>query len=212
MRRGGVAPYGSGMNTSPRPAARVQAAPAAAAPRVRRVAREAALITGGAAAIALIGQIALPLPFTPVPVTLGTLAALGVGGVLGSRRGLAAVALFAAAAALGAPVLAGWNSGVTASFGYVLGYGLAALLAGRAGATSVSRGAGVMAALRASAVRVGLMLVASALVYVPGLVWLKAATGASWGAVFAMGLAPFVIGDLLKSFAAALLPRPTALR
>ncbi|RAX21133.1 MULTISPECIES: biotin transporter BioY [Actinomyces] len=197
------------MSTNMRPAVRSNTAPAAV-PLARRVAREAALIIGGAAAIALIGQIALPLPFTPVPVTLGTLAALGVGGVLGSRRGLAAVALLAAAAALGAPVLAGWSGGITASFGYVLGYGLAALLAGRAGTVAVGRG--TPAVLRAAAVRVGLMLAASALVYVPGLLWLKAATGAPWNAVFVMGLAPFVVGDLLKSFAAALVVRPAALR
>ncbi|MBW3069519.1 MULTISPECIES: biotin transporter BioY [unclassified Actinomyces] len=199
------------MSTNMRPAASLEATPATAVPLIRRVAREAALIVGGAAAIALIGQVALPLPFTPVPVTLGTLAALGVGGVLGSRRGLAAVALFAAAAAFGAPVLAGWNGGVTASFGYVLGYGLAALLAGRAGAVLVDRGAGA-AALRAMALRVGLMLAASALVYVPGLVWLHAATGASWGVTVSLGLMPFIVGDLLKSLVAALLPRPAALR
>ena len=50
------------------------------------------------------------------------------------------------------------------------------------------------------------MVLASAVVYVPGLIWLKAATGAAWGATLAMGLAPFVVGDLLKSAVAALLP------
>ncbi|WP_147679937.1 biotin transporter BioY [Actinomyces ruminicola] len=198
------------MSTNPRPAIRVNT-DSEAMPLARRVVREAALIAGGAAAIALIGQVALPLPFTPVPVTLGTLAALGVGGVLGSRRGLAAVALFAAAAALGAPVLAGWSGGITASFGYVLGYGPAALLAGRATAITLDRGAGAATA-RAVALRVGLMLAASALVYAPGLVWLRAATGASWATTVSLGLAPFIIGDLLKSLAAALLPRPAALR
>ncbi|WP_136193495.1 biotin transporter BioY [Actinomyces procaprae] len=198
------------MSTNPRPAIRVNT-DSEAMPLARRVVREAALIAGGAAAIALIGQVALPLPFTPVPVTLGTLAALGVGGVLGSRRGLAAVALFAAAAALGAPVLAGWSGGITASFGYVLGYGPAALLAGRATAITLDRGAGAATA-RAVALRVGLMLAASALVYAPGLVWLHAVTGASWATTVSLGLAPFIIGDLLKSLAAALLPRPAALR
>ncbi|MDO4901600.1 biotin transporter BioY [Actinomyces sp.] len=199
------------MSTNPPAAVRVESASVTTTSLARRAAREAMLILGGAAAIALIGQIALPLPFTPVPVTLGTLAALAVGGVLGSRRGLAAVALFAGSAALGAPVLAGWTGGVTASFGYVLGYGLAALLAGRAAAIPVNRGKAAKA-VRAAALRVGLMLAASALVYVPGLVWLHAATGASWSATFAMGLAPFVIGDLLKSLAAALLRRPAVLR
>ncbi|WP_103063449.1 biotin transporter BioY [Actinomyces qiguomingii] len=199
------------MSTNPPPALHVEASEIAASSLVRRAAREAVLVIGGAAAIALIGQIALPLPFTPVPVSLGTLAALGVGGVLGSRRGLAAAALFAAAAALGAPVLAGWNSGITASFGYVIGYGLAAMLAGRAGAISIGAAAGPALGLRRLAARVGLMLAASALVYVPGLVWLHVATGAPWGTTFALGLAPFIIGDLLKSLVAALLPRPAGL-
>ena len=161
-------------------------------------AREAALV------LALIGQIRLPLPFTPVPVTLGTLAVLGAGGLLGARRALASVALYAAAAALGAPVLAGWHSGMTASFGYVLGYGLAAVVAGAATAPrpASARGGAAAAVLR----RAGLMVLASAVVYVPGLIWLKAATGAAWGATLTMGLAPFVVGDLLKSAVAALLP------
>ena len=167
-------------------------------------AREAALVLAGAVAIALIGQIRLPLPFTPVPVTLGTLAVLGAGGLLGARRALASVALYAAAAALGAPVLAGWHSGMTASFGYVLGYGLAAVVAGAATAPrpASARGGAAAAVLR----RAGLMLLASAVVHVPGLIWLKAATGAAWGATLTMGLAPFVVGDLPQSAVAALLP------
>ena len=147
-----------------------------------------------------IGQVALPLPFTPVPVTLGTLAALGVGGVLGGRRALGSVALYAAAAAAGAPVLAGWSSGVTSSFGYVLGYALAAVVAGYA----LSRTAD--GARRPLLVRLALMLLASAVVYIPGLIWLKVATGAAWNTAFVLGLAPFVIGDVLKSVVAALLP------
>lgn len=158
------------------------------------LAREALLVLAGTVVIALIGQLRVPLPFTPVPVTLGTLAVLGVGAVLGSRRGATSALLLAAAAALGLPVLQGFTSGVTASFGYVIGYALVAALAGRAArATSWPR-------------RLGLMLLASALVYVPGLIWLAVATGAPLGAVIAMGLAPFVVGDVLKSLLASLLP------
>ncbi len=168
--------------------------------------REIGLVAAGAVALTLIGQVALPLPFTPVPVTLGTLAALGIGGLLGARRALGSVSLYGAAAALGAPVLAGRSSGVGASFGYVLGYALAGVVAARA----LARGAD--GSRRPLVVRVGLMLLASALVYIPGLAWLKVATGAAWGTVFAVGLAPFVIGDALKSAVAALLPsRPSPL-
>lgn len=182
------------------------ASASAARPLPVILAREAGLVLAGAVALALIGQISLPLPFTPVPVTLGTLAALGIGGLLGARRALGSVSLYGAAAALGAPVLAGWSSGVGASFGYVLGYALAGVVAARA----LARGAD--GSRRPLVVRVGLMLLASALVYIPGLAWLKVATGAAWGTVFAVGLAPFVIGDALKSAVAALLPsRPSPL-
>ena len=88
----------------------------------------------------------------------------------------------------------------------MLGYALAGVVAARA----LARGAD--GSRRPLVVRVGLMLLASALVYIPGLAWLKVATGAAWGTVFAVGLAPFVIGDALKSAVAALLPsRPSSL-
>lgn len=169
--------------------------------------RELAPVLVGTAALALLGQVALPLPFTPVPVTLGTFAALGVGAVLGSRRGMASALLLAVLAAAGAPVLAGWSGGVTASFGYVLGYALAAGVAGR-GARGWLRPAGAAAGSTASLARRVLvlgatMLLASAVVYVPGLLWLRLATGASWAATVGMGLVPFVVGDLLKSLAVA---------
>ncbi|QKD80248.1 MULTISPECIES: biotin transporter BioY [Actinomyces] len=164
------------------------AAVATPASHLALAAREAALIVLGTAALALIGQVSLPLPFTPVPVTLGSLAALGVGAVLGSRRGIASSLLLAGLAAVGAPVLAGWSGGVTASFGYVLGYALAAGLAGRVARSD----AGLP-------VRFALMLIASSSVFVPGVIWLKIALGVGWGKAVALGLTPFIIGDVLKS-------------
>ena len=176
------------------------ASASAARPLPVILAREAGLVLAGAVALALIGQISLPLPFTPVPVTLGTVAARGGGGLRGGRGALGWVSHSAAAAAAGAPVLAGWSSGVTASFGYVLGYAPAAVIAGRALARTAD------GARRPLPVRIGLMLIASAVVYVPGLMWLKVATGIAWKTTLAAGLAPFVIGDALKSVVVALLP------
>ncbi|WP_167202853.1 biotin transporter BioY [Actinomyces respiraculi] len=169
--------------------------------RLALVVREVLLVLAGTSVIALVGQLRVPLPFTPVPVTLGTLAVLGVGGVLGSRRGVTSALLLALAAAVGLPVLQGFTSGITPSFGYVIGYALVAAVAGRAvQATFWPR-------------RLGLMVLASALVYVPGLAWLAVATGAPLGTVIGMGLTPFIIGDLLKSLLASALPArpaPTA--
>ena len=93
--------------------------------------RDAGLVLAGTLALTLIGQIVIPLPFTPVPISMGTFAALGVGAVLGSRRGALSAMLLGALAAVGAPVLAGWTGGTVVTFGYVIGYTLIAAIAGR---------------------------------------------------------------------------------
>ena len=175
----------------------------ALSPALARV-REVGLVLAGTVALTLIGQISIPLPFTPVPISMGTLAALGVGAVLGSRRGALSALLLGALAAVGAPVLAGWSSGVVVTFGYVIGYVLIAAIAGRAASVWSSHSGSTA---RRVATGVGLMLLASASVYVPGIVWLKIATGASWGAALSMGVVPFIVGDILKSLVATgLLP------
>ncbi|PKY96386.1 biotin transporter BioY [Actinomyces naeslundii] len=175
----------------------------ALSPVLARV-REVGLVLAGTVALTLIGQISIPLPFTPVPISMGTFAALGVGAVLGSRRGALSALLLGALAAVGAPVLAGWSSGVVATFGYVIGYVLIAAIAGRAASVWSSHSGSTA---RRVATGVGLMLLASASVYVPGVVWLKIATGASWGAALSMGVVPFIVGDILKSLVATgLLP------
>ena len=172
--------------------------------------RDAGLILAGTVALTLIGQIVIPLPFTPVPISMGTFAALGVGAVLGSRRGALSAMLLGALAAVGAPVLAGWSGGPVVTFGYVIGYTLIAAIAGRA-ATVWSRHSGSMASRVATGV--ALMLLASASVYVPGLIWLKVATGASWSTALSLGLVPFIAGDILKSVVATgLLPARSRLR
>ena len=184
-------------------AARSESVTSAANPALVRV-REVGLILAGTVALILIGQIAIPLPFTPVPISMGTFAALGVGAVLGSRRGALSALLLGALAAVGAPVLGGWTGGVGVTFGYVVGYILIATIAGRAASVWSNHSGSTVSRV---ATGIGLMLLASASVYVPGVVWLKIATGASWGATLSMGLVPFIIGDVLKSLVATgLLP------
>lgn len=166
----------------------------------RPIARDAALVLTGTVFVTLIAQIAVPLPGTPVPLTLGTFGVLLVGAALGPARGGLAVGLYALAAALGAPVLAGWSAGTvaTASFGYVLGYVPAALLLGLLARRGADRGVASTAVAAACA---------STLVYLSGVPWLMAATGMDLGAALAVGVAPFLVGDALKALAtAALLP------
>lgn len=175
------------------------------APRVladyagRTVLAQIALIAGGAALVGLSAQIAIPLPFTPVPLTLQTLAVLLVGASLGSLRGVASMLLYVAAGLIGVPWFAQGSSGYsTASFGYVLGFILAAFIVGRLAEHGASRTAGRT---------VGLMLIGNIAIYAVGVTWLKFAISVSWPEAIALGVIPFVIGDIIKiAVAAGVLP------
>ncbi|MFM1916625.1 MAG: hypothetical protein RJB01_140 [Actinomycetota bacterium] len=175
------------------------------APRVladyagRTVLAQIALIAGGAALVGLSAQIAIPLPFTPVPLTLQTLAVLLVGASLGSLRGMASMLLYVAAGLIGVPWFAQGSSGYsTASFGYVLGFILAAFIVGRLAENGASRTASRT---------VGLMIIGNLAIYAVGVTWLKFAISVSWPEAIALGVIPFIIGDIIKiAIAAGVLP------
>ncbi|MDD2817652.1 MAG: biotin transporter BioY [Candidatus Nanopelagicales bacterium] len=161
--------------------------------------RNVALVVGGAAFVGVSAQIAIPLPFTPVPLTLQTFAVLLTAAALGSMRGVAAMALYAVVGAAGFPWFAEASSGYSApSFGYIVGFIAAAFVVGRIAEHGATR----------SVVRTaGLMVVGNVILYAVGLVWLKNSLDASWSDAIAWGLTPFLIGDAIKIAAAAgLLP------
>src|SRR5438105_741107 len=85
--------------------------------------RDTALVLGGAAFIGLLAQFAVPLGFTPVPLTLGTFAVLLTGAALGPLRGLISTGVYLLAGMAGVPCFAGHASGYGfASFGYLIGF------------------------------------------------------------------------------------------
>jgi biotin transport system substrate-specific component len=163
------------------------------------LARSVALVVGGAALVGLSAQIAVPLPFTPVPLTLQTLSVLLVGAVLGSRRGVASLALYAVAGVAGVPWFSQHQSGwAFASFGYVLGFVVAAWLVGRL----AERGAD-----RAVPSTVGLMVLGNLAVYALGVPGLMLVAHLPLGKALLVGVVPFLIGDAIKiALAAGLLP------
>lgn len=166
------------------------AGPTRAAAATTLVAARVALLV---AALALLSQVAVPIPFTPVPLTLGSMAALGIAALFPRRGGLAAVVAYLVLGGLGVPLFAGWQAGVTfASFGYVLGY-----VAGAALVVSYLNGATKRSLSKDVTVAVG----ATALVYVFGTSWLVALTGMSWASALAVGVVPFLVGDALKTAA-----------
>jgi biotin transport system substrate-specific component len=147
--------------------------------------RNALFVVGASAIIAIAAQIAIPVPFTPVPLTMQPLAVLLVGVFLGARRGAAAAALYLFEGACGAPVFSQghggiiWLAGPTA--GYLLSYPFAAFTAGW---------------LAERRWPVAGMIAAMAIIYAGGFSWLATMTSAR--SAFAAGVAPFLIADAVK--------------
>src|SRR5699024_11334624 len=67
--------------------------------------RDAALITGAVVLTALLAQVSIPIPGSPVPVTGQTLAVVLVGTTMGMRRGTLAMLAYLLVGVIGAPVL-----------------------------------------------------------------------------------------------------------
>ena len=178
---------------------------ASPAPRVladyaaRTALAQIVLVFSGAAFVGIAAQIAIPLPFTPVPLTLQTFAVLLAGAALGSLRGVAAMGLYALMGVVGVPWFAEGSSGFsTASFGYILGFILAAFIVGRL----AERGASTTPIHSAA-----LMVIGNLAIYAVGVTWLKFAIDSSWATALSLGVVPFLIGDAIKiALAAGLLP------
>lgn len=161
--------------------------------------RNVALVVGGTLFVALSALVQIPLPFTPIPLSLQTFAVLLTGAALGSRRGALAMALYLVAGLAGVPWFAAHHHGwAFASFGYVVGFVAAGWLAGRLAEAGADR-----SVLKSA----GLMVVGNVVIYAFGVAGLMAYAGMGLGTALADGVAPFLIGDLIKIVvAAALLP------
>ena len=188
-----------------------------------RAARHLVLMVAFAGFVALLAQFQVRLPWTPVPVTGQTLGVLLAGGALGTWRGAGSLSIYGLAGAIGLPVFtpvanatAGawdvhlffpWQGSQGApwdlvSGGYIFGFILAAAIVGFLAERGWDRGAWVQVAL----------LLGTAIVYVPGVLWLKHQLHLSLSRSLELGLYPFIAGDLMKVFiAAALLPGAWAL-
>ena len=161
-----------------------------------------ALILSGAVFAAYAAQLVIPM--WPVPMTAQTLAVLLVGSVLGATRGAISLIVYFSMGAVGLPVFSAATSlSFGPTFGYLVGFIAAAAVVGYLSQRGWHRSvAGVL----------GSFVIANSVIYLFGLPWLAFALG-SFGAandvasVAAAGLAPFILGDVIKmAVAAALLP------
>lgn len=163
-------------------------------------AKQAALVVLGVAALAIAAKIKVPM--WPVPITMGTFAVLTIGTAYGARLGLVTMLGYLLVGALGFDVFAGSSAekaGLTymmgGTGGYLVGYLLATVLLGALAARGWDRSFGKMAFA---------LLIANALIYIPGLLWLGQLYG--WDKpILQWGLTPFLLGDAIKLVLAALL-------
>jgi biotin transport system substrate-specific component len=173
-----------------------QSKPTVLIPSISRYA-DAAIILAASLFIALLSQAAVRLPFSPVPITGQTFAILLVGAALGSKRGGLAVTAYLAEGLIGLPVFAAGGAGFAhllgPTGGYLLGFVAMAWVIGWFAEHSRER-----------RVRTAwlVFLAAEIVLYALGLPWLAVYIGAD--KALALGLLPFIPGDLLKIFLAGL--------
>jgi biotin transport system substrate-specific component len=160
-------------------------------------ARQVAIIVGASLFVALCARITIPLPFTPVPLTVQNFGVLLVGLTLGSRRGFAALALYLAEGAAGMPVfnptgLGGVAQLMGATGGFLLAYPFVAWLAGY-----------VMEHGRKNFARAAVGgLLGEIVLFIGGLSWLSILTH-SVAQAFRWGFYWFLFAEIIKVMMAA---------
>ncbi len=155
----------------------------------------AALISAGAF---------IAIPVGPVPIVLQNMFVLMAGLLLGWKWGCASILIYLLAGAVGFPVFSAGRGGIAHLFGptggYLVSYIPAVIAVGVISRALVPEDAKL---IRRVAGNIPGLLLGSAIVYTVGVSWLKTITGMTWGKAIAVGMLPFLIGDVLKIAAAA---------
>ncbi len=154
------------------------------------------LVLGGVAFLSIMSQILIPLPYTPVPISLGTFGVTLMALLYGRKLGTATILSYVVAGSLGAPIFAGGKAGslFSPTGGYILGYIVATIILGYLADRGVTKSyvKTILSLTLSSAIILTLGSLVLSL-FVPG----KNA--------FMIGVLPFLPGDALKSTTVTLL-------
>jgi biotin transport system substrate-specific component len=164
-------------------------------------ASQVAIVIGASLVVALCARVTLPLPLTPVPLTLQNFGVLLVGLTLGGRRGFAALVLYLAEGLMGIPVFSPTGPGGVAQLlgptgGFLLAYPFVAGIAGLVFEARTGERTFARAAIAC--------LLAEMYLFVGGLSWLAILTH-SVGQAIRFGLYWFVFAEVIKIMCAAAL-------
>ena len=149
-------------------------------------------ITLAVLAVAVSARVSVPIPGSPVPQSLQTLAVLLVGFFLGGRDGTVALAIYLLVGGAGAPVFAdgaaGWTHLVGPTAGYLIGFAVAGgglgWVAERGNLNRVAPAFGAMVGGHAAILLLG---------------WLRLGATLGYASAFEQGVAPFLVGGVVKS-------------
>ncbi len=156
----------------------------------KSISRDFVLVILASFLLCLSGQFSVPLWFTPVPITTQNSAVLLIAALLGARRGAAATFAFLAQGAMGLPVFSNGAAGFSHFFGptggYLIGFLIAAFVVGA-----------IAERRKTIASAVGALVVGNLIVYALGASYLATFVGIK--KAFLLGIAPFLIGDFMKT-------------
>ncbi|SFK99068.1 biotin transporter BioY [Geodermatophilus ruber] len=165
-------------------------------PAVR--ARNVVLVALGVLFTALLAQVSVPVPGSPVPITGQTLAVVLTAASLGPMRGVAVQVFYILSALVGLPFYSEASGGVDVVFGatggYVVGFIPAAYLIGLAARRGADRNP-----LKAAP----LFVAGQAVIFAVGVPWLAVSTGMSASQALEAGFYPFIVGGIVKAAVAA---------
>jgi len=158
---------------------------------------QALFVVGGIGFIALLAQISIPVPGSPVPVTGQTLAVLLIGTTYGARLGFITFASYLLAGIAGAPIFAhsatAANHGIArltgATGGYLVGMLVASLLLGYLADRKADQ------KFKTS---FPALLLGDVVIFAFGLTWLHASLDMTWTQTIKAGFTPFILGEALK--------------
>ena len=149
------------------------------------------MVVGASIFIALSAQIAIPVPFSPVPITGQTFGILFLGAVLGSRIGTLSVIMYIFEGLIGLPVFAGGTMGflylLGPTGGYLIGFIPAVYLVGYLSER------GWINNFTSAFVT---MIIGTTVIFVFGISWLAVTAG--FGTALSIGFYPYMPGAVIK--------------
>lgn len=164
--------------------------------------REVLLVISGSLFIALMAQIRIPLPFTPVPITGQTLAILLIGATFGSKRGAITTLLYLLEGGLGLPFFAGGAAGMIhfmgPTGGYLVGFVLSAFLTGYLCEKGIDK------KLKTA---IPFFMITQLPIFFCGVLWMSLLLKLNFTTALQLGFLPFIPGEIIKALlAGSILP------